>query len=42
MARQQQRRTLLAMTSALVAGRMALWTKADSVTHFDDLTIKPL
>jgi hypothetical protein len=23
-------------------GRMALWTKADSVTHFDDLTIKPL
>lgn len=24
------------------AGRVALWTKADSVTHFDDLTIKPL
>ena len=23
-------------------GRVALWTKADSVTHFDDLTIKPL
>jgi hypothetical protein len=24
------------------AGRVALWTKADSVTYFDDLTIKPL
>jgi hypothetical protein len=24
------------------AGRVALWTKADSVTHFDDLTIEPL
>ena len=24
------------------AGRMALWTKADSVTYFDDLVIKPL
>ena len=24
------------------AGRVALWTKADSVTHFDDLIIKPL
>ena len=23
-------------------GRVALWTKADSVTHFDELTIKPL
>jgi hypothetical protein len=24
------------------AGRVALWTKADSVTHFDDLRITPL
>jgi len=24
------------------AGKVALWTKADSVTHFDDLTIWPL
>ena len=23
-------------------GRVALWTKADSITHFDDLTIKLL
>jgi glycosyl hydrolase family 59 (putative galactocerebrosidase) len=24
------------------AGKVALWTKADSVTHFDTLTIRPL
>jgi len=24
------------------AGKVALWTKADSVTHFDSLTIRPL
>ena len=24
------------------AGKVALWTKADSITHFDALTIKPL
>ena len=24
------------------AGKIALWTKADSVTHFDSLTIRPL
>jgi hypothetical protein len=24
------------------AGKVALWTKADSVTHFDVLTIRPL
>ena len=23
------------------AGKVGLWTKADSVTHFDDLTIRP-
>ena len=23
-------------------GKVALWTKADSVTHFDQLTIRPL
>jgi hypothetical protein len=24
------------------AGEVALWTKADSVTYFDNLTIRPL
>ena len=24
------------------AGKVALWTKADSITHFDTLTIRPL
>jgi hypothetical protein len=24
------------------AGKVALWTKADSVTHFDTITITPL
>jgi hypothetical protein len=24
------------------AGKVALWTKADSVTYFDNLTIRPL
>jgi len=24
------------------AGKVALWTKADSITHFDNLTIRPL
>jgi len=24
------------------AGKVALWTKADSVTHFDSINIKPL
>ena len=29
-------------TTFASAGRVALWTKADSVTHFDDLRIQPL
>lgn len=29
-------------TTFAAAGRVALWTKADSVTYFDDLTIQPL
>lgn len=29
-------------TTFAAAGRVALWTKADSVTYFDDLTIRPL
>ena len=24
------------------AGKIGLWTKADSVTHFDDLTVIPM
>src|SRR5262245_32250629 len=28
--------------SLTAPGRLALWTKSDSVTHFDDLTINPL
>ena len=26
----------------VVGGRIGLWTKADSVTEFDDLSVKPL
>jgi hypothetical protein len=26
----------------LQPGRIGLWTKADSVTHFDDLAVTPL
>ncbi len=29
-------------TTFTAAGRIALWTKSDSITYFDDLVIKPL